>query len=115
MSSSSFVGMLVATSSDTSELPAQYTAFGGDGFSECRVGKSKRARKTSEKQIPRGLKSAREDKIRELYGAAKAAPLQNLGKPEFSVTCRARVIFGRDFARPKPGASTERQSKLLAG
>jgi hypothetical protein len=47
------------------------------------VGTTDRLLKRSEKQIPHGLKSARNDKNKDLNGAAKAAPLQNLGEPEF--------------------------------
>jgi hypothetical protein len=37
----------------------------------------KRLLKKSGKQIPRGLKPARDDKNKELIGAPKVAPLQN--------------------------------------
>ena len=33
--------------------------------------------KESKRQIPRGLKSAREEKFRELFGTAEAVPFQN--------------------------------------
>ena len=38
---------------------------------------------TAAKQIPRGLKPARNDKNEGLYGAAKAAPFQNVAQSEF--------------------------------
>jgi hypothetical protein len=34
-------------------------------------------------QIPRGLKSARDDNIEDLYGTVKAVPLQNAVESEF--------------------------------
>jgi len=40
------------------------------------MGLLSRAGKKPEQQIPRGLKPARDDKNKGLYGAAKAAPLQ---------------------------------------
>jgi len=38
---------------------------------------------------PRGPKSARNDKIKGVDGAAKAAPLQNMHERDFSAACEA--------------------------
>jgi hypothetical protein len=39
--------------------------------------------KKSEKQIPRGLKPARDDKNKKLNGAPKGAPLRNAAQTDF--------------------------------
>ena len=41
--------------------------------------RAKEAAEKPEKQIPRGLKSARDDKRRDYYGTAEVVPLQNIG------------------------------------
>jgi hypothetical protein len=42
--------------------------------------------KKSEMHVPRGLKSAREDKNKELNGTAEAVPFQNKPESDFSAT-----------------------------
>jgi hypothetical protein len=62
-----------------------WVALGVDGnLGGCELPQGlKRLRKQFEKQIPRGLKSVRDDNIEDLYGTAEAVPFQNLVQNEF--------------------------------